>query len=172
MLSSARTLVYIHWETSISTSLAHGTLPQLITNPPHFPSSLTIKLLKIALLYCILLNSKTSKYPDNEQLFMTNYYFYVYDEPFPLGAVKVMAPPWKMSVRVFLWNGAGALGRLGLGGAASVQVPASCPRNRDYRRWSLRPVGQAVRSFHQRQPRLHPSLELGDFCEVSHFLHL
>lgn len=80
-------------------SLAHGTLPQLITNPPHFPSSLTIKLLKIELLYCILLNSKTSKYPDNEQLFMTNYYFYVYDEPFPLGAVKVMAPPWKMSVR-------------------------------------------------------------------------
>lgn len=69
--------------------------PSAHYHPPHFPSSLTIKLLKIAQLYGILLNSKTSKYPDNEQLLMTNYYLYVWDEPFLLSSVKVTTPPWK-----------------------------------------------------------------------------
>lgn len=50
-------------------------------NPPfanynlqYFPSSLTIKLFKIAFLYCILLKPETSKYQDNKQLFIGNYY--------------------------------------------------------------------------------------------------
>lgn len=43
-------------------------------NIQYFPSSLTIKLFKIAFLYCILLKPKTSKHQDNKQLFITNYY--------------------------------------------------------------------------------------------------
>lgn len=48
-------------------------LPQLIILQ-YFPSSLTIKLFKIAFLYCILLKPKTSKHQDNKQLFIANYY--------------------------------------------------------------------------------------------------
>lgn len=43
-------------------------------NIQYFPSSLTIKLFKIAFLYCILLKPKTSKHQDNKQLFIANYY--------------------------------------------------------------------------------------------------
>lgn len=43
-------------------------------NIQYFPSSLTMKLFKIAFLYCILLKPKTSKHQDNKQLFIANYY--------------------------------------------------------------------------------------------------
>lgn len=43
-------------------------------NIQYFPSSLTIKLFKIAFLYCILQKPKTSKHQDNKQLFIANYY--------------------------------------------------------------------------------------------------
>lgn len=43
-------------------------------NIQYFPSSLTIKLFKIALLYCILLKPETSNHQDNKQLFIANYY--------------------------------------------------------------------------------------------------
>lgn len=50
--------------------------PSAHYNPPYFPGSLIIELLKIAQLYCTMLNFKTNKCPGNEQLFMTNYYLY------------------------------------------------------------------------------------------------
>lgn len=48
--------------------------PSANYNLQYFPSSLTIKLFKIAFLYCVLLKPKTSRHQDNKQLFIANYY--------------------------------------------------------------------------------------------------
>lgn len=48
--------------------------PSANYNSQYFSSSLTIKLFKIAFLYCILLKPETSKHQDNKQLFIANYY--------------------------------------------------------------------------------------------------
>lgn len=61
-------------ELSLYSSCTEQNLPSANYNLQYFPSSLTIKLFKIAFLYCILLKLKTSKYQDNKQLFIGNYY--------------------------------------------------------------------------------------------------